>query len=85
MMAMAMRGPDPVSEEVAFREVFAELEELPFDFFIRPNIPRPSGNGYFPRQRLKFLPCHLASIQIARSLVTAVTVQALRPPPELDP
>jgi hypothetical protein len=24
-----------------------EPEELPFDFFIRPNIPRSRGNGYF--------------------------------------
>jgi hypothetical protein len=34
----------------------AEKEELPFDFFIRPNIPRARSNGYFPADALKSLP-----------------------------
>jgi hypothetical protein len=33
-----------------------ETEELPFDFFIRPNIPRARGDGYFPSDTLEFLP-----------------------------
>ena len=28
-------------------------EALPFDFVIRPNIPRSSGNGYFKKARLE--------------------------------
>jgi Protein of unknown function (DUF4242) len=43
------------SEEVAEA---AEKEELPFDFFIRPNIPRARSNGYFPPDALEFLPDH---------------------------
>jgi hypothetical protein len=31
-------------------------EELPFDFFIRPNIPRARGDGYFQADVLKSLP-----------------------------
>src|ERR1700686_2323141 len=65
IIATATRGPevapDPYGEreDVRFSEgtpEAAEKEELPFDFFIRPNIPRARSNGYFPADALKSLP-----------------------------
>ena len=40
-------------EEEKEPEVGLFAEELPFDFFIGPNIPRSSGNGYFREPRLE--------------------------------
>jgi hypothetical protein len=47
-----MLGP-VASEKDAPREDTPEKVALRFDFFIRPNIPRPCGNGYFPRRSLE--------------------------------
>jgi hypothetical protein len=56
MMATATRG------------AAADREELPFDFFIRPNIPRPRCNGYFPAGSLEFLVG--ASPEATRAVIT---------------
>jgi hypothetical protein len=48
-MATAIRGAGNAARENPRRLEETVLgEELPFDFFIRLNIPRPCGNGYFP-------------------------------------
>jgi hypothetical protein len=52
MMATATRG---ATDGIVVGDVVKRLELL-FDFFIRPNIPRPCGNGYFPAHALKFFP-----------------------------
>jgi hypothetical protein len=60
MMATATRGD--VDGEVEGGVVggvvgdVVERLELLFDFFIRPNIPRPCSNGYFPAHALKSFP-----------------------------
>jgi uncharacterized protein DUF4242 len=65
MMATAIRGPDVVPDPYGEREdarfcedpaEAAEIEELPLDFFIGPNIPRACSHGYFPSDALKSLP-----------------------------
>jgi hypothetical protein len=60
MMATATLGPDSDAaaevEKARPREEVAENEEIPFDFFIRPNIPRPYDHGYFLRRRLVSYP-----------------------------
>jgi hypothetical protein len=56
MMATATRGAEesdgdePRPAEEAVKEAPAK-DELPFDFFIFPNIPCPSRNGYFGYSR----------------------------------
>jgi len=57
-MATAIRDNAKDEEGASAREDLAagrwawRREELPFDFFIRLNIPRPRGNGYFQRRGL---------------------------------
>jgi hypothetical protein len=43
-MATAIRGGETVVGWTVFDR---RGEALAFDFFIRPNIPRPLGNAYF--------------------------------------
>ena len=51
-----MRVSDETSREaVCACEEAAGKEDLPFDFFICPNIPRPNRNGYFLPHRLESL------------------------------
>src|SRR5579872_6245506 len=52
IMATATRGSTASAADVC-RPCAALMEELPFDFFIRPNIPCPRGNGYFSRGSLE--------------------------------
>src|SRR5712691_6603740 len=55
IMATAMRvAGDTSREEACAGEDFAG-KDLPFDFFIRPNITRPYSNGYFLPHRLESL------------------------------
>jgi hypothetical protein len=50
IMATATRGPVIAEREVArLREEADEKEELPFDFFIGPNIPCLPTRWLFPR------------------------------------
>jgi len=46
--AKAAESEEPSSQEAPVEEA-AEREELPFDFFIFPNIPRPRSNGEFAK------------------------------------
>jgi hypothetical protein len=54
MMATAIRDGAPVAkpdgdeDRVRRREDAAGRDELPFNFFIGPNIPLPGSNGYLP-------------------------------------
>jgi hypothetical protein len=48
MMATATRGSDSVNREAELGKDAAPRETT-FDFLIRPNIPLPIRNGYFPR------------------------------------
>jgi hypothetical protein len=65
MMAMAIRGCDgrcadddrgrdtpAACEDLTFED--PTFEDPAFDFFIRLNIPRSSGDGYFARAGLQF-------------------------------
>ena len=57
-MATAMRVSDRAAgerEEVRACEEVAGKEDLPFDFFIRPNIPRLRSNGYFRPHPIKIV------------------------------
>src|SRR6202035_541781 len=57
MMATAIRGPVVAPEPEGGREevrLSGEDDELPLNFFIRPNIPRGSSNGYCAPHNLKF-------------------------------
>jgi len=57
MIATATRGSDGNGrEEARPGDVTALDAGFFFDFFIRPNIPRPRGNGYFPTHRIEFRP-----------------------------
>jgi hypothetical protein len=53
MMATATRGAVDDDVEAGVVGDVVERLALPFDVFIRPNIPRPCSNGYFPAHGLK--------------------------------